>query len=278
MRGVIGVSLGPSIAASVTATGTGLGPIVFAAVALVAVAVLGGTWWFVHRLGLSRAAACLTAMPGGLSMLLSMADGISDRTLVLLVHTVRVVIVIVSISLLARALGVPPESRTVLSTLEVGRAGDWPVVVGLIGLFFAVCERLRFPGVHVILTMGVTGLLVGLTPLAVHEPELLKSIAMLVLGVVLGIEVAQGERGRYLATFSSSTAYTLVVMALGAMAAFGLASRVDAPFLVLFLAFAPGGIAEVSLVALALGLDAGLVALVPGARFLFIVPAGPLGT
>jgi len=277
VRVIIGVSLGPSIAASVVSTGAGLGPIVVTALALVTLTVLGGTWWFERRLGLSRAAAYLAAMPGGLSMLLSMTDGIGERPAVLLAHTVRIVIVVVSISLLASTLGVSPEARPVLASLDLGRAGDWPLVLALIGLFYGVCERVRFPGAHVILTMIATALLAGLTPLAVREPEVLKTVAMLVLGVVLGIEIARGERSRYLATFCGSAVYTVVVMAAGAGAAYGIAHRVDASFLVLFLALAPGGIAEVSLIALALGLDAGLVALVHGVRFLYIVVAGPLG-
>jgi len=67
------------------------------------------------------------------------------------------------------------------------------------------------------------------------------------------------------------------VMLVGALVALALARLVEPSFLVLFLALAPGGIAEVSLVTLALGLDAGLVALVHSCRFLFIVVAGPLG-
>jgi len=156
MRMVIGVSLGPSIAGSLASSSAGLTGVLATALALVALSVLLGARWFAYRLSLAPASAYLCAMPGGLSMLLGMADGIPDRTPVLLAHTVRVVTVVLVVSVLARVLGVPP---------------------------------------------------------------------------------------------------------------------VAAPLL----AFAPGGIAEVSLVALALGLDAGLVALVHGVRFLFIVLAGPVG-
>lgn len=276
-RVAIGVSLGPSIAASVGAAHGRIGPVVVAALALTIATVALGTRWFERRLGLPRPAAYLTAMPGGLSMLLAMAGDIRQRPLVLVAHTVRVVMVVAFVSLLARGLGIPPVAAPLLSTLQLSNGTSWWLLGGLAAGFFAFCERVRIPGGHVIVTMIGTALLAGFTDLSIAPPEIVKTVAMLVFGVTLGMEVAAGPRDRYRTTFAAAALFTVVVMAAAGAVAEGLATWLGAPFLVLFLALAPGGIAEVSLVALALGLDAGLVALVHACRFLFIVVAGPVG-
>ena len=277
MRVAIGVTLGPSIAASLGSASGQIGLVVVAALLVTVASVTLGTRWFEHRLALARPSAYLAAMPGGLSMLLALAGDVPDRTLVVLAHTVRVVIVVVSMSLLARGLGVPPEHAPLAATLDPGDAASWWALAALIAGFFAFAERVHVPGGHVIVTMAGTALLAAFTDLPIDPPALLKSVAMLVVGVTLGMEVASGPRGRYGAAFASSALFTAALMALGALAALGLSRAGDAHFLVLFLALAPGGIAEVSLVALALGLDAGLVALVHACRFGFIVVAGPAG-
>ena len=277
MRVAIGVALGPSIAASLASAAAGVGLVVAAALLLTVASVVLGTRWFERRLALARPSAYLTALPGGLSMLLALAGDVPDRALVVLAHTVRVVIVVVSMSLLARGLGVPPEAAPLGSTLELSNGTSWWLLAALALGFFAFAETVRVPGGHVIATMAGTALLAAFTDLAIEPPEIVKTVAMLVVGVTLGMEVASGPRGRYARTFSSSALFTVAIMILGALVALGLARAGDAPFLVLFLALAPGGIAEVSLVALALGLDAGLVALVHACRFGFIAVAGPAG-
>ena len=277
MRVAIGVALGPSIAASLASAGGRVGLVVVAALSLTVASVALGTPWFERRLGLARPGAYLAAMPGGLSMLLGLAGDVPDRALVVLAHTVRVVVVVVSVSLLARGLGVPPEAAPLGATLELDNGTSWWLLAALIGGFFALAERVRVPGGHVIATMAGTALLAAFTDLPIEPPEIVKTAAMLVVGVTLGVEVASGSRGRRARAFSSSAAFTAAIMACGALAALGLSRAGDAHFLVLFLALAPGGIAEVSLVALALGLDAGLVAFVHACRFGFIVVAGPAG-
>ena len=125
--------------------------------------------------------------------------------------------------------------------------------------------------------MLITTFITAFTGISTEPPELLKTIAMLVFGMVIGCEVANGPRHRYLRLFSASAIFTLAVMSVAALLAIVLTQLVEQDFLVLFLSLAPGGIAEVSLVALALGLDAGLVALVHSCRFVYIITAGPLG-
>lgn len=277
MRVAIGVSLGPSVAASLSQSHKELPLAITLTLLLVGVSVWLGTLWFERRGALPRPAAYLTALPGGLSMLLAMAGDIGNRAQVLMAHTVRVVFVVVSISLLARALGIPPLETPFLTSLEFSNGTSPGVLLVLVVGGFFVAERLHIPGSHVIAPMAITAVLSALTDWQLAPPEILKTVALLVFGIVLGCEVAGGPRETYGRLFRASLVFTVGYMAIAALIAIGLDHVTGLGFLVLFLALAPGGIAEVSLVALALGLDAGLVALVHACRFTFIILAGPIG-
>ena len=277
MRVAIGVSLGPYVAASLTRSGEHLPLAIAAAVGIVTLSVALGTRWFARRGPLPRPAAFLTALPGGLSMLLAMAGDIGNRAQVLMAHTVRVVFVVVSISLLARALGIPPVTAPFADSLQLTSAASPWLLVALIVGGFLLAERLRIAGGHVLFPMILTALLAGLTDWSLDTPPIVKTVALLTFGIVLGCEVAGGPRESYGRLFRASILFTVAFMAAAAGLALGLDAATGLGFLVLFLALAPGGIAEVSLVALALGLDAGLVALVHACRFLYIILAGPVG-
>lgn len=277
MRVAIGVSLGPSVAASLDNSGGHMPLAIIATLGIVTTSVVLGTRWFEQQGPLPRPAAYLTSLPGGLSMLLAMAGDTGNRAQVLMAHTVRVVFVVVSISLLARVLGIATTGAPVMDSLQWSSDTSPWLLAGLIVGGFLLAERLRIAGGHVIFPMLLTALLAAVTEWSLAPPPLLKTLALLVFGIVLGCEVAGGPRETYGKLFRASLVFTIAFMACAALLAYVLNNTTGLGFLVLFLALAPGGIAEVSLVALALGLDAGLVALVHAVRFLYIILAGPVG-
>jgi membrane AbrB-like protein len=277
MRVAIGVSLGPSVAESVQHSSSDLPFAIATAIIITTVTVLAGMPWFERRAHLPRPAAFMSALPGGLSMLLALAGDTGNRAEVLLVHAVRVLIVVVSISLLARMLGVPPVPDPLMASLDWHNDTSPWVLAGMIIACFVLAERLNIAGGHVIVPMIITTIIATFSDISIAPPTLLKTVALLVFGMVIACEVAKGPRDRYVQLFGASSMFTIAIMALGALFAMILTRLIDQHFLVLFLALAPGGIAEVSLVALALGLDAGMVALVHSCRFIYIIMAGPVG-
>ncbi len=277
MRVAIGVSLGPSVAQSFAHSHAHLPLAIAVTLGIVTASVVLGTVWFERRGPLPRPAAFLTALPGGLSMLLAMAGDIGNRAQVLMAHTVRVVFVVVSVSLLARALGITTTASPFVDSLQLSNdASPWLLAVLIVGGFF-LAERLKLPGSHVIAPMLITALLATVTDWSLTPPPIVKTVALLVFGMVLGFEVAGGPRDTYGRLFRASLIFTIVFMSVAAVLSIALDAVTGLGFLVLFLALAPGGIAEVSLVALALGLDAGLVALVHACRFTYIIVVGPIG-
>lgn len=276
MRVAIGVFLGPSVASSVQSSGSDLLFAMIVAILITTITVVIGTPWFLKRTELPRRSAFMSAFPGGLSMLLALAGDIGHRAEVLLIHAVRVVIVVVSISLLARVLGVPAEPDPFMASLRWSTDTSFLLLAALIVFCFVLAEKLRWAGGHVMIPMIITALLTFFTGIHIEPPALLKTCALLVFGIVIGCEVANGPRDQYARLFTTSTLFTVAVMGLAAFLALMMTGFIDQGFMVLFLALAPGGIAEVSLVAFALGLDAGLVALVHSCRFIYIITAGPL--
>jgi len=122
----------------------------------------------------------------------------------------------------------------------------------MLGALFA-CAIATAAGLNIVTLPNVID-----TDWSLAPPPLLKTLALLVFGIVLGCEVAGGPRETYGRLFRASLLFTIAFMACAAVLAYVLDSTTGLGFLVLFLALAPGGIAEVSLVALALGLDAGV--------------------
>lgn len=277
MRVAIGVSLGPSVASSIQLSGAQLPFAIASALGITTLTVFIGMPWFEKQARLPRPAAFLSSLPGGLSMLLALAGDTGNRAEVLMVHAVRVVIVVVSISLLARMLGVPPVPDPLLASLDWHNDTSPALLAGLVIVCFILAERLNIAGGHVIVPMVITAAMAAFTDISMAPPTLVKTLALLVFGMVIGCEVANGPRDRYARFFAASSLFTIVIMCLAAVSAWVLVPLMDQHFLVLFLALAPGGIAEVSLVALALGLDAGMVALVHSCRFVYIISVGPIG-
>ncbi|MEE9447644.1 MAG: AbrB family transcriptional regulator [Arenicellales bacterium] len=108
-------------------------------------------------------------------------------------------------------------------------------------------------------------------------PELVISFSMVVLGVLLGVEISYKGDVKPLKVMTASVVYTLFAMGLATLIA-GIASRITGgAFLLYLLVLAPGGIAEISLISLALGFDVGLVAMAHACRFLLIMVIGPIG-
>ena len=276
MRVVIGVSLGPAVATSIDNNAADLPFAVTCAVVVTMITALIGMRWFETRTNLLRPAAFLSALPGGLSVFLGLSGSVDYRAQILLAHTIRVVIVVVFISLLARILGVAVQDEPLLTSLNWRSDADPLVLVALVIATFAIAERLNIAGGHVIIPMLITAALAANTAIPVESPEIVQSLAMLVFGAVLGRQVAGAPAVGHKRLAIAATLFSAFAITFVAVAALLLSTISTQGFLVLFLALAPGGIAEVSLVALALGLDAGLVALLHSCRFLFIVVIGPI--
>ena len=284
MRVLIGTAVGPSVASSLLDLNASLLLAVLASLASVVVLVLAGTRLFQRHLQLSRGEAFLSALPGGLSFMIALADELkvadqSSRPRIALIHTVRVVAVVLFVSLLAAQLGSDITRPAFFDWFDLPVTTDlqWLMLALLVLIGFVLAERLAIPGAHVTLPLILSSITYATGILAVPMPALIITLAMMVLGTILGCQLGTGPRREYPRLAIASILFTVCAFIIGAGLAALLGRFTAFGFLTLFLAFVPGGIAEVALIALSLGLDVGLIALVHLGRFVFIMLVGPLG-
>lgn len=284
MRVLVGVALGPSVANSLGSVGGSTLMAVLASLATVLMLASIGYRFFQRWLHMSRGEAYLSALPGGLSFMMALADELrvadqSSRPRIALVHTVRVVSLVLFVSLIAMLLGTDLQKSSYWAwfQFDIALQFQWLALLIVILVSMWLAQTLSIAGGHVTIPLVISSACYALGFIEVPMPPLIITTAMLVFGCILGCELGGGPRNEYPRLAGGSLVLTAIAFVFGALLALALGDITGYGFLTLFLALAPGGIAEVALIALALGLDVGIIAMVHLCRFLFIMVIGPLG-
>lgn len=238
---------------------------------------------------LDRKTAALGTLPGAASGMLAMSDPLgADARLVALMQYTRVVVVVVSATLVSRFGLVPGTTSQPTSGQSLQAASQGAdllvqgtmlsycltVIVAALGAW--VGARLRLPAGALLgpLILGVTLEEIGVLQLL--WPPGVPQGAYLVLGLWVGLlfDGASVKRAGRLLPFVLTSALGLVV----ACAALGwaLAALTGIDGMTAYLATTPGGIDSVSIMALGSGADAALVLAVQMLRLLAVVLAGSL--
>ena len=231
--------------------------------------------------------AALGTLPGAASGMLAMSGPLgADPRLVALIQYGRVVLVILSATLISR-FGLTPDGKShgggsgiaATAQMEVSHHGIW-LAYGLTVLISAAGAwagtKLRLPAGALLgpLIGGVA--LEELGVLRVGWPPGVPQVAYALLGVYVGLlfdPVSIRRAGRLLPFVLVSTLGLMAVCAgLGGI----LAALTGADLLTAYLATTPGGIDSVAIIALGSGADASLVLAVQMLRLFAVVIAGPL--
>lgn len=284
MRVIVGVALGLPVAGSLGDLGSATLLAVGASLVSVLILAAVGFVFFQRWLNLSGGEAFLSALPGGLSFMMALADSLrladsSSRPRVALIHTVRVVSLVLFISLIAILLGTDLQKGDFLGWFDYGQSAPWQwlKLVIVVALSMWLAQTFSIAGGHVTIPLVLSSVVYAFGIVTIPMPQFVITTAMSVFGCILGCEIGYGPRREYTRLAGGSLAFTSVAFAISALFALALSELTGFGFLTLFLALSPGGIAEVSLIALALGLDAGVVAMVHLSRFLLIMLIGPTG-
>lgn len=222
------------------------------------------------------------AMPGGFNEMVLMggAMGGDDRTIALN-HSLRILMVVLLVPIAFQHLpGFETQARD-WSLNSLGPAlgalppADWLLLAacGVIGA--PVAQRLGIPA----------GLLVGpmLLSAAIHlsgltagkPPGLVVASAQVVVGAAIGCRFAGLALGRILRTALVAAGLTLVLLTVTVAVAFLVHTATGLDLAALILAYAPGGLAEMSLVALSLQADPAFVATHHIVRIILVVILAP---
>lgn len=273
--GLIGVMIGTQVQPDLLSEIGDFALTLMALAGFVLLAQAGNTIIFQRLGGYDRATAFYAAMPGGLMESLVMGERAgADLPVLTAQQFLRIILVITllptGLSIWAgHPVGSAAGASVMASTPVSAISLPLILVTALAGLW--VGRVLRLPAGQItgplVLAAGLT-----LTRLVdLHLPFWLIATAQVVVGVSLGLRF----NGMSLAMLRKSAGLSLLsvlwMLALGASFAGVLAWATGLPFVQLLLAYAPGGVTEMSVIALSLAANPALVSLHHVVRILFTV-------
>jgi uncharacterized protein len=272
--GVIGTMIG----ARLTPDTLSLLPLLTFSVPAVAVFVLGAhglNYVIFRRLGgYDRATSYYSGSPGGLfEAILFGEDSGADVRILTMMQFLRIIVVVTLV----------PVGMSIWEGHPVGSAGgmsfapgatDWadiPVVlvIAVAGLWFG--KRMHLPAAQLIGPLLIAGALAMTGLVEIAAPGWLVAVAQVVLGAGLGIRFTGMTGQMFLRGMGLSLVSVGAMMALGVALAAAVHRLSGLPTDMLAVSFAPGGVVEMSLIALSLAANPAIVTLHHLVRIMFTV-------
>ena len=271
---VIGLIIGAQVTPELFAGAERL-VISFAALALFVGLCQGFNYWVFRRLGgYDRPTAFYAGSPGGRFESLALGEEAGgDVARLTLQQFLRIVIVVTALPIgLSLYLGAPVGSAAGMrfSSDDVPWT-DLPFVAlaGAAGL--GIGHVLRLPAKQITGPMLMAAILSLTGVFAIDMPEWLIKLAQIVVGTALGMRFTGLSRALVLRGVGLACVSVGGMLVVSAMFAVALMPLMDQPFDVLLISFAPGGVTEMSLVALSLQANPAFVTLHHIARILITV-------
>jgi len=278
MVAVLGVMLGSGFSPEMLAAMVDWWPSL-TALALYA-AVAGGVGWLYFRRvwGYDPVTSYFAAMPGGLSEMILVGSELGgDARIISLSHASRLLLVVLALPFAFQLLaGYEPAGRPPAGLPLLESAPGDLAVLAVCALFgFTVARALRVPAAALVGPM-VLSAAVHLADWTAAKPPLeLVAAAQVVVGGAIGARFAGVSPRTIGRALLAAVGATAVLLAATVACALVLTALVGLPLRPLVLAFSPGGLAEMSLIALAIGADAAFVATHHIVRICLIVVLAP---
>ncbi len=236
---------------------------------------------FYHYIaGEQRMTALCSSIPGGLIAVVVVSGSLgADEKQVALAQSLRIAIVVcmapvVAFGLLGYA---SPSEATFEKHALIGLTDLGILVAAAFAVMWAM-QKLKIPIPFMVgpllasAVLRIAGVIEGVLP---HQ---LVEVALVVTGSSIGTRF-HGVGPMKLLRFGVLTlGGTSVLMAVSALFALAVSAITGQAFLTVLLAYAPGGVAEMSLIALAIDANPGFVAIHHVARIVFVLLAVPLMT
>ena len=254
---LIGISLG-SLVTPETLHGMATYPLSLAAllVAMTCVSFSGACYLrAVH--GWDRLTAYLAAAPGGLSQVMALAIELnSDVRAIAIVQTVRVAIIAVGLPAALALLGfVGHATGSVGGSFNPGQLDELAILVVASTVAAILAYRVGFPGGLLFGAMLTSGALHGSGLIHVAMPWWATSTVMIAFGAVTGSRFANTPPRMLLHYLGAAFGSFAIALTVTAMLAAGLVGLLALPVAEVMIAFAPGAVDAMMLLALALHLD-----------------------
>jgi len=262
---IIGVGIGGAFTPEIFRDAAGWWPSLLALLVFVPIAQFSG--YLIYRKGgLSPATAYFGAVPGGLMEMVVLGEEAgADVAILVLIQFLRLILTIVFVPILFAFL----TGHAVGSSAGVAMTGAenpleaWDIaalVVAAVGGYF-LGRALRFPAAIMTGPLAASAIfhLTGVTDAV--PPAWTIAMTQIVVGTGLGARFAGMLAATLRRGFALALLSTAASLAIAFLFAEGLHLTVGLPLSAVFLAFAPGGITEMSLIALSLQISVVFVTL-----------------
>ena len=243
----------------------------------VALVIGACTFYYTRVRNWDRPTALFASLPGALSlvMLLASSSG-ADMRRVTISQCVRLFFLIAALP--AAIVYISPVAQTAISTRPVTSIYEILVLIAAssaAGLLFA---RLKVPAGLILgaalasAALGLGGVVHGAAPNSILIP------ANIVLGVMIGLRFKGISLAELKAALGDGFAGFVIAMAVAVAGAIATSMVADLPLALTLLAFAPGGLEAMTIMAFALNLDPAYVAAHQVARYIGLVLLMPAVT
>jgi len=277
MRTILGVAIGASLTPEVAErVPTMLASVALMPVYIVCIALIGVPF-FRKVYGFDMATAWYAAMPGGLQdMVLFGKEAGADVRALSLIHATRVAVIVTVVPLiLTKGFGVSLDAPVGAPAADLP-VGELLLMVAAALIGWKGGERIGLFGASIIGPMVVTATLSLTGFLHVRPPAEAILAAQFFIGVPIGVGYVGVTLYELRRDVAAGVVFVLMLAALAALfteivVLFGLAPAVDG-----FLAFAPGGQADMTIFALIVGADLGYVIVHHLTRVFLVITGAPI--
>ena len=218
-----------------------------------------------------------SAAPGGLGPLVMLAEHEkSDISQVATSHLIRLIIIITVIPFFI--VNYSTKEALIIEKFDYLDQNHFHLLILLVGsiLLIFLFDKIGVPAALLSGTLVASGIL-QITEVASYKlPNESINFCLLILGASVGCRFADKSLKEVAGNSFHSLVATVMLVALGLLAAIVAAYFVDTNFLTLLLSFSPGGIYEVAVIAIAFDLDPNFVAFHHIIRLLMILFTIPI--
>jgi membrane AbrB-like protein len=251
-----------------------------AAMLYVPVATACAYLFYRYLAGEQKMTAICSSIPGGLIAVVVVSGSLgADEKQVALAQSLRIAIVVVMAPLVAFSLlGYAPPSDATFEKHALIGLPDLGLLLVVTAIVMWVMQRLRIPIPYMVgplfasAALRLAGLVEGVLP---HQ---LVEVALVVTGSSIGTRFHGVSPSRLFSFGLLTLGGTSILMLVSAVFALAVSALTGQDFLVALLAYAPGGVAEMSLIALAIDANPGFVAIHHVARIIFVLLSVPVLT
>ncbi len=217
--------------------------------------------------------AYFSASPGGFGemALLGEAMGADDRK-ISLNHSVRILITVMVIPFWFKLFeGYEPGNMAALGDVAHISIKDAAILVGCAVVGFWLGRRLNFPAAQLLGPTLVSAIVHMADLTKAHPPQEIVAIAQVVIGAAIGCRFIGISLTQVFGVMLRASGITVFMLSTALAFAWVLAPITGLPVTTLWLTFAPGGLAEMTLISLSLGIDVAFVSVHHMVRVIFLV-------